>query len=214
MADPLSEKRREYAQPVLRKADLDPDPITQFLHWFADAERAGVADVTAMTLATVSADGWPSARIVLLKGCDKRGLVFYTNRSSDKARELAANPRAEANFFWRELDRQVRVAGDVISVPDHESDAYFRGRPRGSQLSAWASAQSREIDSREAIERAYAEANDRFRGRDVPRPDFWGGYRIEPAQLELWQGRLDRLHDRLRYRRLPDGDWIIERLAP
>jgi pyridoxamine 5'-phosphate oxidase len=166
-----------------------------------------------MTLATATPDGRPSARVVLLKGFDERGFVFYTNYEGRKSRELEANPRAALLFYWGELERQVRVEGRVSRVPDRESDAYFAGRPRGSQLGAWASEQSRPVRDRGALERRLRELEGEYEGREVPRPAFWGGYRVVPETMEFWQGRENRLHDRLRYRRA-EGGWKIERLQP
>lgn len=191
---------------VLQEDDVDPDPVRQFSAWHAEAGTPA-----EVALATASADGEPSVRMVLLRGLDGRGFVFYTNWGSAKARDLAANPRAALLFFWAP-DRQVRVRGPVERATAEESDAYWRTRPRGSQLGAWASAQSEVIDGRAGLERRLAEVEARFPG-DVPRPPFWGGYRVVPETLELWQRREDRLHDRLRYRRAGAG-WALERLAP
>lgn len=191
--------------PTLREDDLDPDPIAQFLAWYGEAGTDAVALVTA------SGDAVPSGRMVLLKGADERGFAFFTNYTSPKARDLAANPRAALVFHWPP-DRQVRVSGPVAPVSPDESERYWRSRPRGSQLSAWASHQSEVVPSRAALEARVAELDARF-GDQVPRPPFWGGFRLEPHAIELWQHRHDRLHDRLRYRR--DGEhWVVERLAP
>lgn len=186
--------------------DVDADPIVQFLSWY------GEAGTDAVTLATASAEGVPSARVVLLKGVDERGFAFYTNYTSAKARDLAANPRAALVFFWPP-DRQVRVSGLIEPVSPEESEGYWRTRPRASQLSAWASRQSEVIESRTVLERTVAELAARFGDGDVPSPPFWGGYRLVPELIEFWHHREDRLHDRLRYRRA-DGGWILERLAP
>jgi pyridoxamine 5'-phosphate oxidase len=194
--------------------DLDPDPVVQFRRWFAVARRAGVHQPEAMALATVGADGWPSVRHVLLRDVDDRGLVFYTNRTSPKAADLEATGRASVVFPWLQLDRQVRVTGGVTPVGDGESDAYFATRPRGSQLGAWASAQSAVLTDRAELERRVAQAEERFAGRGVPRPPHWGGYRLVPVAWEVWQGRPDRLHDRFRYRPSDGGGWIVERLSP
>ena len=167
-----------------------------------------------MTLATAGADCRPSARLVLLKGFDASGFVFYTNYESRKARELAANPWAALVFFWPQLARQVRIEGRVEPVAPHESDAYFHSRPRGSQLGAWASHQSQVISSRAVLDQRMQELTAAYQARPVPRPPYWGGYRLAPTLVEFWQGRPNRLHDRLRYRRLEDGGWLIERLAP
>jgi pyridoxamine 5'-phosphate oxidase len=190
----------------LNEDDVDADPIVQFLSWY------GEAGTDAMALATASTEGVPSARVVLLKGVDERGFAFYTNYTSAKARDLAANPRAALVFFWPP-DRQVRVSGLIEPVTPEESERYWRTRPRASQLSAWASRQSEVIESRTVLERTVAELAARFGDGDVPSPPFWGGYRLVPEIIEFWHHREDRLHDRLRYRRA-DGGWILERLAP
>jgi pyridoxamine 5'-phosphate oxidase len=190
----------------LREDDLDPDPIGQFRAWHAEA-----GNLAEVAVATASADGEPAGRMVLLKGVDERGFAFFTNYASAKARDLTANPRAALLFFWPP-DRQVRVQGAVAVVSAGESDDYWRSRPRGSQLGAWASRQSEVIDGRAELERRLADATARFPG-DVPRPPFWGGFRVVPETVEFWEHRDDRLHDRLRYRREGDG-WVIERLSP
>ena len=205
--------REEYTRAGLREADADPDPIEQFRGWFGEALAADLHEPNAMTLATATPDGRPSARVVLLKGFDERGFVCYTNYEGRKGRELEANPRAALVFYWGELERQVRVEGRVSRVSDGESDAYFSGRPRGSQLGALASEQSRPVRDRGALERRLREVEGEYEGREVPRPAFWGGYRIEPETIEFWQGRENRLHDRLRYSR-SEGGWKIERLQP
>jgi len=209
----LAAMRRDYAAAGLAEEDLLGDPIEQFRRWFEDARRAEVHEPNAMTLATVDAAGRPSARMVLLKGVDRRGLTFYTNRDSRKARELAANPRAALVFWWGPIQRQVRFEGRVEDVDPAEADAYFESRPRGSQLAAWASAQSTVLEGRAALEAAERQQRERFGEGPVPRPPFWGGYRLVPAVAEFWHGRESRLHDRLRYTRDGDG-WRIERLAP
>jgi pyridoxamine 5'-phosphate oxidase len=198
----------------LRETDVDPDPIRQFRAWFAEAEAARLYQPDAMTVATATADGRPSARLVLLRGLDDRGFTFFTNYDSRKAAELAANPRAALVFYWAELHRQVRVEGRVEVVSPEESDAYFRTRPRGSQLGAWASPQSQVLDGRAVLEQLTDEAARRFEGQPVPRPPRWGGYRVVPEVIEFWQGRDNRLHDRLCYRRRADGGWEVVRLAP
>jgi pyridoxamine 5'-phosphate oxidase len=198
----------------LNEADVDPDPFRQFRAWFAEAEATRLYQPDAMTLATATADGRPSARQVLLRGTDERGFTFFTNYDSRKAAELAANPRAALLLFWAELHRQVRVEGRVEAVSAEESEAYFATRPRGSQLGAWASPQSEVIAGREVLDRAMQEVTRRFEGRPVPRPPHWGGYRVVPETIEFWQGRENRLHDRLCYRRRPEGGWEVVRLAP
>ncbi len=195
------------------EAQVDADPIVQFGRWFADAEAADLIEPNAMTLATVAAGGRPSARMVLLKGFDERGFVFYTNYESRKAAELDGNPIAALVFWWGALQRQVRVEGAVERVRREESEAYFRSRPLGSRLGAWASAQSQVITGRAELEGRLEELTARYGDGDVPLPPFWGGYRIRPEVVEFWQGRPNRLHDRLRYRRTPSG-WDIDRLSP
>ena len=209
----LAAMRRDYASAGLAEADALPDPLAQFERWFDDARRAEVHEPNAMTLATVDATGQPAARMVLLKGVDARGLAFFTNRDSRKALELLANPRAALVFWWGPLQRQVRFEGTIEEVDAAEADAYFASRPRGSQLAAWASAQSSVIAHRAALEAEERRHRERFGEGEVPRPPFWGGYRLRPAVVEFWHGRASRLHDRLRYTRTPEG-WRIERLAP
>jgi pyridoxamine 5'-phosphate oxidase len=193
--------------------DLDPDPLRQFRRWFEEARDAGVAAPEAMTLATADTDGRPSARMVLLKHADEGGFVFHTNYESRKGRELAGNPHAALLFHWQPLGRQARIEGRVERVAAVESEEYFRTRPLGSRLAAWASPQSRPLRDREALERLYADTAARFPGGDVPRPPHWGGFRVEPDTYEFWEHADNRLHDRIRYRR--EGDtWRRERLAP
>jgi pyridoxamine 5'-phosphate oxidase len=209
----LSDLRREYAAGGLRESDLEPDPLTMFRHWMQDALRAGLYEPNAMVVATVDATGAPAQRIVLLKRIDERGYVFFTNYSSRKGEELAANPRASLLFPWQQLERQVRVEGTVSRLSEAENDAYFATRPRGSQIGAWASPQSQVIPDRTTLDRRYDEVAQRFGEGDIPRPQHWGGFCVEPEVVEFWQGRLGRMHDRLRYRRTADG-WVTERLAP
>ncbi len=204
---------RQPADTPLDASDLDSDPIRQFHQWFQPRAASGVPEAAAVTLATVTPDGRPAARTVLLKEASDQGFVFFTNYGSPKARQLEANPWAALVFYWPETHRQVLVAGPVAKVSDQESDGYFRTRPRGSQLGAWASKQSERLESREGLERRVAELDRQYAGREVPRPPFWGGFRLAPETVEFWQGRMDRLHDRFRYRR-EDGRWVIERLSP
>lgn len=198
---------------VLNEVDANPDPLIQFEQWFSDAVAAGVPETDAMTLATATPDGKPDARIVLLKSFDRRGFVFYTNYQSRKAEELDGNAHACLLFYWLPIKRQVRIEGKVEKVSAEESDEYFRQRPLGSQLGAWASDQSRAITSRDELDSRFAEAAEEF-GDRVSRPPHWGGYRVTPQAIEFWQGRNNRLHDRLRYQLQADGSWRIERLAP
>ena len=215
----IANLRREYMRAGLSEASADADPLRQFARWLEDAVRAGVPLPNAMTLATVNDAGAPSARVVLLKGIEGGGFAFYTNYLSRKGRELARRPEACLVFLWSELERQVRVEGAVEKVTSGESDAYFATRPVGARHSAWASAQSEKVASREVLEAAMAEARERY-GEHPPRPPHWGGYCVMPREIEFWQGRADRLHDRLLYRRISERDrrsgsaWTIERLAP
>ncbi len=210
----ISDLRREYSLGSLRRKDLLPDPIAQFRVWFDAATAAGVLEANAMTLSTVTPDGKPSARIVLLKGVDERGFSFFTNYESRKGRELAATPHAALTFLWKELERQVRVEGTVTKVSPEESEAYFHSRPRNSRLGAWGSNQSEVIANREVLEKNMADFQARYPGENVPLPPNWGGYMVKPEAIEFWQGQRSRLHDRLVYRRQPDDSWLVERLAP
>lgn len=205
--------RREYSAAGLAEADLDPDPIVQFRRWLAVAIEEGLLEPTAMSLATVDAQGRPSARIVLLKGVDQRGFLFFTNYQSHKGRELAGNPHVALVLYWDRLERQVRVTGRAQRAGEEESDAYFASRPRGSQLGAWISPQSEVLTDRAELEAAGTRIAERFGDGPVPRPPTWGGVRVTPETIEFWQGRRDRLHDRLRYRRNADA-WTVERLSP
>ena len=233
----IADVRREYNLTGLRRSDLDANPIGQFKKWFDQASGARasgrirkfciklykallmasgaeVMDLTAMTLATADKQGRPSARIVLLKGVDQRGFVFYTNYDGRKGHELAENPQAALVFYWPEQERQVCVAGEVSKLPPQESDAYFQSRPRGSRLGAWASHQSAVVRDRAALEAQWNQMETQYAGQEIPRPPHWGGYLLCPARIEFWQGRPNRLHDRFRYTRQPDKTWHIERLSP
>ena len=200
---------------ALTKSHADRDPIKQFAKWSDEARASGISeqDTISMTLATATRDGEPDARIVLLKSFDDAGFVFYTNYDSRKGKELDENPRACLLFYWSTVWRQVRIEGSVEQVSEDESDEYFQTRPLGSKIGAWASNQSEVVESREVLEQRFADLSERY-GEDVPRPPHWGGYRIRPEVIEFWQGRDNRLHDRLRYRLQADGTWLIERLGP
>lgn len=210
----LQRIRKEYTRDGLHESDADPNPIEQFRKWFSEALAVDLHEPNAMTLATATRDGRPSARVVLLKGFDAQGFTFYTNYEGRKGRELEENPYAALVFYWGELERQVRVEGRASRVFAQENDAYYKSRPRGSRLGAWASEQSRPIEDRSALEKRLRELEAEYKGREIPRPPFWGGYRVEPEAMEFWQGRENRLHDRLLYRRADSGDWRIERLQP
>jgi pyridoxamine 5'-phosphate oxidase len=209
----IASLRREYSSRALNEQEVDADPIVQFRRWFDEAVAAKLVDANAMTLATASPDGRPAARVVLLKEVDAAGFVFFTNYESAKARDLAANPRACLLFFWVELERQVRITGSVERVSREDSDVYFRSRPFESRIGAWASPQSSVIANRDILEARVRVVSNQYPDGDVPLPENWGGYRVQAQEIEFWQGRASRLHDRLRYRRA-DGEWLIERLAP
>ncbi|MQA93259.1 MAG: pyridoxamine 5'-phosphate oxidase [Streptosporangiales bacterium] len=209
-----AELRRRYEGIGLDEAEAATDPVAQFRVWFDEAAGSGLPEPNAMVLTTATPDGVPRGRTVLLKAYDSAGFVFYTNLTSRKGREIAANPRACLVFPWHPIRRQVIVTGEVEELPREESAAYFRSRPYGSQIGAWASRQSAVIGSRAELDARFAELSRRWpEGTEVPLPDFWGGLRVRPYEMEFWQGRGDRLHDRLRYRRT-DGDWVLERLSP
>jgi pyridoxamine 5'-phosphate oxidase len=210
----IGDLRQEYSSHGLSEHDLDPDPIGQFRHWFEDAVAAGVREPNAMTLATSTKEGRPSARMVLLKGFDDRGFTFYTNYESRKGSELVDNPYAALILFWVDLERQIRIEGRVELATPAESDAYFATRPLESRLSAWASHQSEVLPSRAILETRVLELQEQYSGQEVPRPPFWGGFRVVPESIEFWQGRPSRLHDRLRYRQQSSQAWTIERLSP
>ena len=201
-------------RPDLTRRDVDPNPFKQFAQWFEEGAAAEPILPEAVTLATASKDGKPSSRTVLLKKFDEGGFVFYTNYESRKGAELAENPNAALCFYWRQLERQISVTGIVTQVSREESEAYFRTRPRGSQLGALASRQSQVTASREVLEKRFQQVMAEYAGREIPLPSYWGGYRLSPITIEFWQGRPDRMHDRLLYSRNSDGQWKIERLAP
>ncbi|MGF1490046.1 MAG: pyridoxamine 5'-phosphate oxidase [Prochloraceae cyanobacterium] len=210
----IADLRQNYTLAGLKEADAAADPIDQFASWFQQALDARLNEPNAMSLATVSPDGFPTARIVLLKHFDPAGFVFYTNYNSIKGRHLQQNPRAALVFWWAELERQVRIEGKVAKMPALESDRYFNSRPRNSQLGAWVSAQSEVIPNREILEQKFSKLDREYANKTIPRPPHWGGFRVIPAAIEFWQGRPSRLHDRLRYRLLKGGDWLRERLSP
>ena len=213
MPPDVSDLRKEYTRAGLTERDAAPDPVEQFRRWFDEALAADLHEPNAMIVATASPDGRPAARVVLLKGFDGRGFVFYTNYEGRKGRELEENPRAALLFYWGELERQVRIEGAVSRTSEDESDAYYASRPRGSRLGALASEQSRAVEGRGVLERRVEGLEREYEGREVPRPGFWGGYRVEPETFEFWQGRENRLHDRISYRKVRGG-WEIERLQP
>jgi pyridoxamine 5'-phosphate oxidase len=206
--------RLEYTRDSLDEETAGFDPIALFTLWFAEAEAAGLREPNAMTLATASVEGIPSARMVLLRGFDEQGFCFFTNYASRKGRELESNPRAALVLFWAELERQVRIEGVVSRTEDSVSDAYFASRPVGARIGAWSSRQSEVIRDRGELEAAQREFEAKYRDGQVPRPEFWGGYRLRPHVMEFWQGRLSRLHDRLQYVRQRDGSWLRQRLSP
>ena len=210
----IDEIRERYSRAGLSETALNPDPILQFEQWFRDASDAGVFEPGAACLATASREADPSARMVLLKGVEARGFVFFTNYGSPNARDLAENPRAALVVAWVELARQVRISGSVEQISRQESARYFESRPAGSRLSAWASYQSQVIDSRQVLEDQMQRLQARFGDDEIPLPPFWGGYCLCPTRIEFWQGRPDRLNDRLRYRRQAESRWVVERLAP
>jgi pyridoxamine 5'-phosphate oxidase len=210
----IADIRKDYKQHSLAEADVQQNPFDQFAAWWDAAIHAAIDEVNAMTLATASPDGMPAARIVLLKGFDKKGFVFFTNYESFKGQQLAENPRACLVFFWKELERQVRITGLVEKTSPQESDDYFNSRPENSRIGAWSSPQSRVIEGREVLEKNEKDFAKQFGAKPLTRPPYWGGYRVKPASFEFWQGRPSRLHDRIQYSLEDNGNWIIERLAP
>lgn len=209
----VAKLRRDYNKSSLEESELNDNPIDQFMQWFEQALSSDLLDPNAMTLSTATPNGMPSSRIVLLKGVDEKGFRFYTNYKSRKSKELQENPRAALCFYWPPHERQVRVQGNVRKLGRGESEAYFHQRPRQSQLSAWASEQSAKISSREELISAFKKMEKRFEGKEIPLPEFWGGFLVEPVRIEFWQGRKGRMHDRISYEQKGDG-WTISRLAP
>jgi pyridoxamine 5'-phosphate oxidase len=233
----IADLRRDYRLTGMRRRDLAPDPIAQFNKWFQEAIGARTSgrfrrffvrlyksvflisttapiDINAMTLATVDAEGRPSARVVLLKGLDERGFTFFTNYESRKGMELAVNPHAALVFYWADQERQVCIAGTVSKLPEKESEAYFKTRPRGSRLAAWASNQTSIVADRATLDRKWDEYEAKYADKEIPKPAYWGGYVLRPERVEFWQGRPNRLHDRFRYTRQPNDQWLLERLSP
>ncbi|MGE5431471.1 MAG: pyridoxamine 5'-phosphate oxidase [Syntrophomonadaceae bacterium] len=213
MTKDLASIRRDYMLKQLTETDIDPDPVNQFKKWLNEAIEACVNEPTAMALATATRDGYPSVRIVLLKKVIPGGLIFFTNYSSRKGRQITENPHAALVFYWAELERQVRIEGDVKKLPEHESDEYFYSRPLGSRIGAWASPQSEVIPNRAFLDEMVLKFQKQFQSGTIERPDNWGGFCLEPKVIEFWQGRESRLHDRIRFTKA-DGKWKIERLAP
>jgi pyridoxamine 5'-phosphate oxidase len=214
VSNSIADIRKEYKLQTLSEKDILADPFRQFEKWWNEALNAGIEEANAMTLATASADGMPDARIVLLKGFDEKGFTFYTNYNSSKGLQLLENPRASLVFFWKELERQVRIGGLVSLAPAKDSDEYFNSRPEGSRIGAWASPQSEVIDSREWLEENEGKIRSAFAGSSIGRPPHWGGYQVKPTRIEFWQGRPSRLHDRILFSLQGNGRWTIERLAP
>lgn len=210
----IADIRRDYSHKSLSEKDADPNAIKQFQNWWAEAVNSKIDEVNAMTLATASIDGLPSARIVLLKEFSEKGFLFFTNYESYKAQQLAENPKACLVFFWKELERQVRITGLIEKVSGLQSDEYFHSRPESSRIGAWASPQSRVIESREWLDVKFNELVNKMEGTEIARPSYWGGYIVKPVVIEFWQGRPSRLHDRLQYTLEENGEWKIERLAP
>lgn len=214
MSNAIADLRQEYAMGALNEAEVHSDPLQQFQRWFGEAIAAQLPEPNAMTLATADRTGRPYARVVLLKECDADGFIFFTNYRSDKGRQLAENPHAALVFLWLELQRQIRIEGTVSPIASAESEAYFRSRPRESRLGALASRQSQIVASRQILDQRFQQLEAQYPDDTIPMPHHWGGYRVQPEMLEFWQGRHGRMHDRLRYRRLAEGHWLLERLEP
>ncbi len=214
MSMSVADMRKDYTQQSLGIQDVSTNPMLQFGKWFNEATQAQLSEANAMHLATISPEGWPEGRIVLLKGVEDDAFMFYTNYHSSKGKALAHNPRAALTFFWVELERQVRIEGEVQKVSPDKSTAYFHSRPRGSQIGAWASPQSEVIPNRTFLEDHQEALNRQYEDKEIPRPEHWGGYAVYPHTIEFWQGRSSRLHDRIRYTKTPERSWNIERLAP
>lgn len=210
----IADIRKDYRLKTLSEEEVQPNPFAQFEVWWQEALAAKIEEVNAMTLSTASADGVPAGRIVLLKGYNEKGFVFFTNYQSFKGNHLAENPRASLLFFWKELERQVRITGISQQLSAAENDEYYNSRPAGSRISAWASPQSQVIDSRQWLEARVDAITKEFEGKNIARPQHWGGYCVKPVSIEFWQGRSSRLHDRIQYTLQPNGLWAIERLAP
>lgn len=210
----ISSIRQEYLMTSLSETDMDQDPVVQFQHWFEQALHSSIDDVNAMTLSTADMQGIPSSRIVLLKGIQQGQFVFYTNYQSRKGRELESNPQVSLNFYWKELQRQVRIAGPVSKTSAEDSEEYFASRPLESQLGAWASHQSEILDSRAMLEARFEEIKQKYRDLPVPKPPHWGGFAVDPVYIEFWQGRANRLHDRICYQKQAAGQWLRQRLNP
>lgn len=214
MTHSIADIRKDYKLRSLNETDVAADPFEQFTRWWDDAMNSKIEEVNAMTLATATTEGIPSARIVLLKGFDQNGFVFFTNYQSQKGKELEDNPHAALVFFWKELERQIRIEGQVEKISEKDSDIYYQSRPAGSRIGAWASPQSEPIENRELIENNFTELEKKFGENAIPRPGYWGGYIVRPAMIEFWQGRRSRLHDRIQYNLQADNNWVIQRLAP
>lgn len=214
MSTDIARIRREYSKNALNKNTVEKNPIAQFNKWFEEALNSGIEDANAMTLATATKDGRPSARIVLIKELNSQGFVFYTNYQSRKGLEIDQNPFGCINFYWKELERQVRADGYIEKISREKSDEYFKTRPRGSQIGAWTSPQSNKIANREIMEERFRRLEEKYKDKEIPRPAQWGGYVLIPDMMEFWQGRPNRLHDRILYTIQKDGNWMIDRISP